>query len=42
MFVGDATIAATHRYWSLGMMALIDEISKPKSIPPIVATIARK
>jgi hypothetical protein len=40
--LGDSTIAATYRYWSLGMIALIDEISKPKSIPPIVATIAKK
>jgi hypothetical protein len=32
----------TYRYWSDGMMALIDEMSNPKSIPPIVATIAKK
>jgi hypothetical protein len=32
----------TYRYWSVEIIALIEEISKPKSMPPVVATIARK
>jgi DNA-binding MltR family transcriptional regulator len=32
----------TYRYCSVEIIALIDEISKPNSMPPTVAMIARK